>query len=263
MTYLLDDRASETERLRLQSRVWEPAGRRLLDLLGDGTGSRVLDIGCGAMGWLRLLSGWVGPSGSCTGTDVAAGMLAHARAFAAAEDLRNVTVVDDDLFDSRLPAGAFDLVHARFQLAPLGRAAEQLTAYRRLLRPGGVLVLEDPDSSSWTYCPDAPRTAELIGLVRDAFHAAGGNFDAGHAAVRLLAADGLYPTSRVETQDLAEGHPYLRLPLQFATSLRPRLGRLVPAEDLDRLLADCAAELDRPGTRGVTFTLVQTWAVVP
>ena len=263
MTYLLDDPASETERLRLQSRVWEPAGCRLLDLLGDGTGRRALDIGCGAMGWLRLLSRWVGPTGSCTGTDVAQGMLAHARAFADVEDLGNVTVVDDDLFDSRLPPRAFDLVHARFQLAPLGRAQEQLAAYRRLLRPGGVLVLEDPDSSSWTYSPDAPRTAELIGLVRDAFRAAGGDFDAGHAAMHLLAADGLYPTSRVETVDLPGGHRYLWLPLQFARSLRPRLAQLVSADDLDRLLADSAAELDRPGTRGVTFGLVQTWATVP
>ena len=81
--------------------------------------------------------------------------------------------------------------------------------------------------------------------------------------MRLLAGDGLYPTSRVETVELAEGHPYLRLPLQFAASLRPRLEQLVPAEDLDRLLADSAAELDRPGTRGVTFTLVQTWATMP
>jgi len=262
VTYLLD-LDTETERLRLQSRVWEPAGRRLLDLLGDGTGSRAVDIGCGAMGWLRLLSAWVGRSGSCTGTDLAPGMLAHARGFADAEGLRNVTVLDDDLFDSRLPPGGFDLVHARFQLAPLGRAAEQLTAYRRLLRPGGVLVLEDPDSSSWSYTPEAPRTAELIGLVRAAFRAAGGDFDAGHTAMHLLAADGLYPTSRVEQVELAAGHPYLRLPLQFAASLRPRLEQLVPAADLDRLLADSAAELDRPGTSGVTFTLVQTWATVP
>jgi SAM-dependent methyltransferase len=263
MTYLLGDLASETERLRLQSLVWEPAGRRLLRLLGDGAGSRVLDVGCGAMGWLRLLSDWVGPSGSCTGTDVAAGLLARAQDLVAAEGLRNVTLVDDDLFDSRLPEGAFDLVHARFQLAPLGCAAEQLRAYRRLLRPGGVLVLEDPDSSSWTYSPEAPRTAELIGVVRDAFRAAGGDFDAGHAAVHLLAGDGLYPTSRVEHVVLAEAHPYLRLPLQFAASLRPRLEQPVPTADLDRLLADSAAEIERPGTRGVTFTLVQTWATVP
>ena len=83
------------------------------------------------------------------------------------------------------------------------------------------------------------------------------------APVHQYAADGLFPTSRVETVDLAEGHPYLRLPLQFARSLRPRLEQLVPAADLDHLLADSAAEIDRRGTRGVTFTLVQTWAVVP
>ncbi len=29
----------------------------------DGQGARVLDVGCGAMGWLRLLSEWVGPPG--------------------------------------------------------------------------------------------------------------------------------------------------------------------------------------------------------
>ena len=263
MTYLLHGQASETERLRLQSRVWEPAGRRLLDRLGDGAGSRVVDVGCGAMGWLRLLSGWVGPDGQCTGTDIAAGLLAQAGSFVDVEGLQNVRLVEDDLFDSRLPAGGFDLVHARFQLAPLGRAAEQLAAYRRLLRPGGVLVLEDPDSTSWTYTPDAPRTGELVGLVRAAFRAAGGDFDAGHDAVRLLADAGLYPTSRVEHVELPEGHPYLLLPLQFAGSLRPRLEQLVAPGDLDALLADVAAELARPGTRGVTFTLVQTWATVP
>ena len=87
------------------------------------------------MGWLRLLSDWV-VLGSCTGTDVAAGLLGHARSLVTEESLGNVTLVEDDLFHSRLPAGSFDLVHARFQLAPLGRAAEQLTASAELLRPG-------------------------------------------------------------------------------------------------------------------------------
>ena len=62
---------------------------------------------------------------------------------------------------------------------------------------------------------------------------------------------------------MPEGHPYLRLPLQFAASLRPRLEQLLPSARLDRLVAQSAAELGRPGTRGVTFTLVQTWAIVP
>jgi hypothetical protein len=59
--YLLANQPSELERLRLQSRVWEPTGRQLLSKVGDGSGRHALDVGCGAMGWLRILSEWVGP----------------------------------------------------------------------------------------------------------------------------------------------------------------------------------------------------------
>ena len=59
--YLLARQLSELELLRLQSRVWEPTGRGLLARLDGGTGGRVLDVGCGVMSWLRILSEWVGP----------------------------------------------------------------------------------------------------------------------------------------------------------------------------------------------------------
>ena len=62
--YLLAGQPTELERLQLQSRVWEPAGRALLAQLPDGTGQRALDLGCGVMGWLRILSEWVGTNGS-------------------------------------------------------------------------------------------------------------------------------------------------------------------------------------------------------
>jgi hypothetical protein len=39
-TYLLAGQASELKRLQLQSRVWQPSGRRLLTEIGDGTGLR-------------------------------------------------------------------------------------------------------------------------------------------------------------------------------------------------------------------------------
>jgi hypothetical protein len=67
--YLLANQPSELERLQLQSRVWEPTGRQLLSKVGDGSGRHALDVGCGAMGWLRILSEWVGPSGQLVGTD--------------------------------------------------------------------------------------------------------------------------------------------------------------------------------------------------
>jgi len=93
------------------------------------------------------------------GTDINRDLLAAAGGFVAAEALANVGLVEDDLFASALPADSFNLVHARFQLAPIGRAAEQLASYRRLVRPGGWLVLEDPDTASWHFNPCAGRRA--------------------------------------------------------------------------------------------------------
>ena len=116
--YLLAGQPSELERLQLQSRVWEPAGRAPLDRLGGGRGLRALDVGCGCFGWLRLLSQWVGPNGSVT-AHVDAKLLDAARALIKEDRLGNVTLVHDDLFDSKLEPHTFDLVHSRFEIGPL------------------------------------------------------------------------------------------------------------------------------------------------
>jgi SAM-dependent methyltransferase len=239
VAYLLAGQQSELGRLRLQSEVWEPAGRALLSRFGPGVGRRALDVGCGALGWLRILAeaGW-----ATVGSDVSTDLLDAARTL----DLP-VELVEDDLFASRLAAGSFDLVHARFQLAPLGRWDEQLRAYRRLVRPGGLLVLEDPDSASWRCNPRAPAVERLIETIRERFVATGSDFDVGRRYVELL------PDAELDAHVVAlpPGHPYLRLPLQFAAS-----------RGIDDT-GDAAAELDEPGRWGTTFTLIQACATIP
>lgn len=261
--YLMAGQPSELERLQLQSRVWEPAGHALLARLPSGSGLRVLDVGCGAMGWLRALSAWVGPSGTVVGTDINRDLLASARAFVAAEALPTVELIEDDLFASALPAGSFDLVHARFQLAPIGRAAEQLASYRRLVRPGGWLVLEDPDAASWHFNPPAPAAERLIGLILDAFRAGGGDFDAGRSLRGQLVGLGIEPTLDAHVLALPPGHPYLRLPLQFAASLTPRIEPIIGPDALATLRAEVEEELADPARWGTTFTLIQTYGRVP
>ena len=262
-SHALADQPTELDRLQVQSRVWEPAGRRVLDDVGDGSGARALDVGCGAMGWLRLLSEWVGPRGAVTGTDVDPKMLSAADALIASEGLGNVALVEDDLFASDLEPGSFDLVHARFQLGPLARGDEQMASYLRLVRPGGTIVLEDVDPGSWRFLPPAPATQErLIPLLRQAFDTVG---DAQPAVTmrRLFGDAGIEPTIRAEVQALEPGHPYLRLPLQFATALDGVLRTLVDPDELAATLEDAEAELDDPGRWGLTFTLVQIWGRRP
>jgi len=262
-TYLLAGQPTELGRLQLQSRVWEPAGRALLAQLPDGSGLRALDVGCGAMGWLRILSRWVGPKGIVVGSDLDEQMLAAARSFAEGEALANVTLVNDNLFATGFPSESFDLVHSRFQIAPLGRAGEQMKAYRQLLRPGGWLVVEDPDMASWRVNPDAPAVRRLIGLIEEGFRTAGGDFNAGRELPKLFREVGVEPRIEAHVVALSPGHPYLLLPLQFATSLGPRLEALVGKGDLEATVRQARAELERVGSWGTTFTLLQVYGLLP
>lgn len=256
--YLLADQPSELERLLLQSRVWEPCGRELLSKLYDGSGARALDVGCGALGWLRILSEWVGPAGKVVGTDIDEKLLDAARSFLEAEGISNVELVADDLFDSRLEPESFDLVHARYLIAPLGRDREQVASHRRLLRPGGALVLEEWDLGSWHFNPSAPAAERLIRLLFESFAVRGG--EAGRRLPELLREAGVEePEVEAQVVALNPGHPYLRLPLQFSVALESQLLETLSEAELASLRREAEGELEEPGRWGTSFTLIQCW----
>jgi SAM-dependent methyltransferase len=256
--YLLGDQPSELERLRLQSHVWEPSGRQLLSKLDGGSGGRALDVGCGALGWLRILSEWVGASGQVVGGDIDQSLLDAARSFLEAEGISNIELVADDLFDSKLEPGSFDLVHARYLIAPLGRGREQVASHRRLLRPGGLLVLEEWDLGSWHFNPEAPAAERLIRLLAEIFGALGG--EAGRGLPELFREIGIeQPELDAHVIALKPGHPYLRLPLQFSVALESRLLETLSADELAALRSEAESELAEPGRWGTTFTLIQCW----
>ena len=257
--YLLADQPSELERLQLQSRVWEPSGRRLLDEIVEGRGDRVLDVGCGAIGWLRLLSEWVGPDGEVVGTDINDAMLAAARQFVDSEGLGNVVLMKDDLFASKLESSSFDLVHARFQIAPLGRGPDQIANHVQLLRPGGTVALEEWDVSSWNFNPPVRALDSLVELIGQSFAQSGGDMHVGRQLLDLLRGFDIEGNVRAEVLALPPGHPYLRLPLQFAAALEERLLSIVTVDELEQLRKESDAELGEPGRWGTTFTLVQCW----
>ena len=212
---LLTDRDLQREAPALQSRVWDPAARGLLDDLGVPAGATVLRIGWG---------------------DHDRGMV---------------------------PAGTFDVVHARFQLALLGRPAERLKTYRSLVAPGGVLIVEEPDTRTLVHEPYAPATVHLLGRVAQALKAAGGDLDAGRRLPERLRSADLQPHVRTHVVGLEAGHPYLELPLQLADHYHQRLADILGRDGLAALRRQAVAELAGPGRRGTTFTLVQAWSRVP
>jgi len=259
--YLLARQPSELARLQLQSQVWETSGRQLLSKIASGSEGRALDVGCGALGWLRILSDWVGPSGRVVGTDIDEKLLDAARSFLEAEGISNVEVVVDDLFDSKLEPQSFDLVHARYVIAPLGRGPEQVAAFQRLVKPGGSLVLEEWDLSSWHFNPPATGAEQLIRLISEIFAGLGGQ--AGRGLPQLLRDAGIEePEIDAHVIALKPGHPYLRLPLQFSAALEPRLLEMLTEDELASLRSKAETELAEPGRWGTTFTLIQSWGML-
>ena len=257
--YLLANQRSELGRLQLQSRIWEPAARGLLRRIEPPPAPRAVDVGCGALGWLRVLAEWAGPTGTVVGTDIDGRMLSAAASFLRGERITRATAVHDDIFASALPAHTFDLVHARFQLATIGRVEEQLAGLLRLVRPGGWLVLEEPDTASWHLNPPAPAVERLIELVIGGFAAGGGDLDAGRSLPAYLRRSGIEPVVDAHVLALPAGHPYLRLPLQFATSLAPQLRPPLVAEEELRDVMQRAEDEMRGDRWGTTFTLIQAW----
>lgn len=268
--YLLDA-ATETERLRLQARTFESGAERLFDAIPVRVGWRCLDVACGAMGCIGPLARRAGPTGRVVGADAEPKMVEAALAYLSDEHLPSpetapIEVVQDDAYASQLLDAAFDLTHVRFLFAPVGRDAELLPQLLRLTRPGGVVAAQEPHSGSWSVTPPSPDFDRLKSAILEAFRAGGGDFDAGRRLFGLWTDAGLRDVQlRAEVVALAPRHPYLRVPIQFATSLRPRLlsAGIVTEAELDTTIAAVEAHLARPDVTGLTYTVVQVWGTKP
>jgi len=265
-TYVLAGGAAELERLRLQARVWEPEVEALFDQIGLQSGWSCVDLGCGAMGVLGPLSQRVGQHGRVVGVDTDAKQLAGAQDFVREHGLDNVEILEQDAYHTELPREAFDLTHVRFLFAPVGRDDELLDEMLALTRSGGMLVIQEPDASSWNCYPVQPAWEQLKGAILTAFAQGGGDFNAGQRTFGMLRRAGLEDVRiRAAVIALHGDHPYRRLPIQFVTSLRKRIleAGILSEAALDRAIAECEQIASDPETIIMSFIVTQVWGRKP
>src|SRR5262245_26893076 len=91
--YILGSSDAERERLIRQSEAHEPEAIWLLDQIGVQPGWRAVDVGCGPLGILNLLSARVGPMGTVVGLDNEPRMLEMGRRSVAELGLQNVQLI--------------------------------------------------------------------------------------------------------------------------------------------------------------------------
>ncbi len=79
--------------------------------------------------------------------------------------MSNVEVLCVDARETGLPAGSFDLVTARLVLVNVPQPEMILKEMIRLVRPGGMIALHEPDATTQRYDPPLPAQEQLLQLL--------------------------------------------------------------------------------------------------
>jgi ubiquinone/menaquinone biosynthesis C-methylase UbiE len=254
---------SELSRLRLQAKIWRPAAEEFFAGLGSAPGSSAIDLACGAVGVLDTLSRYVGDAGTVVGLEDDPSRLVAASAYVNKTKLRNVSILEGIPFATGLPSAQFDLVHCRFLFALAGHDDAILAEMLRLVRPGGIIAIQEPDGSCWNVSAPSASWSSLKTAIVGAFRAAGGDFDAGLRTFRMLRAAGMQEVSQRNAVLACYGqHPYKRLPLQFARSLRPTIldSGLMSETRLRECMQDACVIASNPDSVMTTFIVTQVAA---
>jgi len=145
--YVLATGDAAANRLRILHNAYGPGARELLLRAGIKPGMRVVDLGCGVGMTTQLLAELVGPTGKVIGVDYSEAQVKQARALLPPE-FSNVSFVEASATDTHLPREAFDLVYCRFLLIHLTDPEAALGEMLELLKPEGIVAVEDGDLAS-------------------------------------------------------------------------------------------------------------------
>jgi 2-polyprenyl-3-methyl-5-hydroxy-6-metoxy-1,4-benzoquinol methylase len=124
-----------------------------------GRTGRALEVGPGSGIYLPVLCGLFA---DVSGVDIETAYLEHARPMLAKYPHLSLKV--DDVTDSRLPAHSFDLILCTEVIEHIPDSQRALSEMRRLLKPGGVLILSTPQRYSPLEL--AAKIAFLPGVIQ-------------------------------------------------------------------------------------------------
>lgn len=263
--YLLGDSSAEVEHLTNQAEVYAAEAAQLLDLVGLAPGSSAIDVGCGALGILSLLCDRVGPGGRVVGVDRERRILDAAREVVAARGLP-AEILQGDATGLDLPAGEFDFVHARTLLLNVQKPARVVAEMIRIARPGGVIALQEPDSSGWVCDPPHPAWDAFVAELVAAYRRNGKTFDMGRRIARLLRDAGLANVQvRATARLTAPGEYYQTFLLTMTTLVRDQIitGGRLSADEFDERAASLRAHLNHERALTSQPTMWQAWGTKP
>ena len=200
---LVDQLYADDETLRVKQRVHREFRTNpltivdhVVGLLGLTGNEVVLDLGCGNGLFLREVAARTTLRGRVVGLDLAGGVLMTARRRLDAEDL-TVELLEHDAGDlDRFPSGSFDRVMINYALHHVPDIDRCLAGVRRVLRPGGRLLVSTDSVESM---------AELYALHAEAL------LDAGYPGQVLRTQKSRFALDTAGREALGRHFPNVRL----------------------------------------------------
>jgi ubiquinone/menaquinone biosynthesis C-methylase UbiE len=260
--YPLGHTSAEHDRLIRQAAQVAPITERFFREAGIGPGQRVLDVGSGVGDVAMLVARLVGPSGAVMAIERDRNSIAKARARVTEAGFHNVSFDESNVNEIR-GEKPFDAVVGRFILMYLPDPAATLRSISQLVRPGGVIVFQEP---TWVpviaHLQALPLWFATASLI-DTTMRVSANHDMGAQLYHTFVEAGLpEPTVRMELPMGKE--PYLaQWYYDTLTSLLPQVEQLnMPIDSLgplDTLVQRLQAEVAQSTIVACWFASVGAW----
>ena len=161
MDYVLGSTNRETERLDIQSKIFETSTLETLKRAGIKNGMRCLDLGCGTGGTTMLMAKLLGKRGHVTGIDYSADRIRICKRRAYEKHRGNLEFLRGNVYDTKFEDSTFDFIVSRFLFQHLKDPVKALQEMKRISRKGGIIVTEEFAYSSWLTYPLEPKVDRL------------------------------------------------------------------------------------------------------
>lgn len=184
-TYVLSTGNKAKEILDRQHELFSQESYKQLEKAGLTQGQKVWDIGCGSGAMTEYLADIVGNTGHVYALDISPAQISVSKLRIEQSDFSNVTFITDDVATAVLPLGEADIVYARFFLMHQTSPLQALQKMHLLLKPGGVLVLQESRMSSTHFSKESLEFQEYVNAIVDLGKSRCLDFDIGSRLVGL------------------------------------------------------------------------------
>lgn len=177
--YILNTNDQARERLNLQHALYAKNSIQALNITGGLKNKSGLEIGCGSGAMTIEIAKCIGPQGQLLAIDLSEEQTNYAKNVT--KDYNNIRFKVWDVNHLVDLGEQFDFIYCRLVLHHLADAHSTILQMKACLKPGGIVICEEPSLFDSTFCyPKSKSYEQYTQWVRTCFAKSGKDFEIAH-----------------------------------------------------------------------------------